>query len=81
MHRAKCPLCKGYVITVYDKDHFGIKGVILAGHTPSRFTGPRDTVTHIGHGAGMCLGSGLTVKFAQGVAADRAEGRHLAAHP
>lgn len=81
MHRAKCPLCKRYVITVYDKDHFGIKGVILAGHTPSRFTDRRYQVTHAGQYQGLCLGSALTPDFAQAVADMRAEGRHLAAHP
>jgi hypothetical protein len=55
--------------------------VILAGHTPSRFTDRRYQVTHAGQYQGLCLGSALTPDFAQAVADMRAEGRHLAAHP
>jgi hypothetical protein len=82
MERVNCPLCQSQVTVASDRPawfELTPEPVILA-HSP----GPaavlnRRDVRHIG--SVMCLASGCSVALARGIAADRAEGRHLLAHP
>jgi hypothetical protein len=82
MENLKCPLCATNVTVAVDRAAWfetGKQPVILW-HTP----GPRAildgrAVTH--YGSPTCLATGCTPELAEGIAADRAAGVHLAAHP
>jgi hypothetical protein len=79
MECTKCPLCKGDVIVACDRAAwFEQSDEIIQWHTPAPHTG-LEPVRHIDSEA--CLGTGCSVALARGIAVDRAEGRHLAAHP
>lgn len=72
-----CPLCGTDVRLLIDYDYFGLQGKVLRTHLPRP-----GCVTH--RSSPVCLGSGMTVDYAQQVADARAEhgGRLLtSAHP
>lgn len=78
MQTANCPFCKATCEVVNNKDPFGIPcGDILAGHEK----GPAPAPSLGPEWRRWCLGTGMSRRFAEGVAADRDAGVHLLAHP
>jgi hypothetical protein len=82
MERVNCPLCKVEVILVRDRPAWFELGSepVVAPHTPAtRAILNGVAVRHVG--SPTCLASGCSMEMAEGIAADRAAGRHLMAHP
>lgn len=77
MEQNKCPLCQREIRLLPDIDLFDLPGRVIHFHFL-----PPSAETPVRPGSdGMCLGSGLGLALARAVAADRAAGVHLKAHP